>query len=252
MKTTLLSKLIITKVRSVTTLFSPENKKVHRDKRSRWAMVLKYEGETIYTANGRHYVSDANHLILLPKGCSYDWTCTKRGHCAIIEFESDLTYDEPISFSIKKTEKLLGRFQGLEYKRNLKKPMMELESIRDTYEILLSVAQSAEDRYLPSDHHQKIAPAIEYLSQNYNKPLTNEELAALTGLSTVYFRKLFTVVTGTSPIAYAHELRIEKAKEMLKSDYGSLSEIAQSLGYSSLYDFSRDFKRRTGVAPSQY
>jgi len=57
---------------------------------------------------------------------------------------------------------------------------------------------------------------------------------------------------GVSPITYAKQLRIEKAKEMLKSDYGTLSDIAQSLGYSSLYDFSRDFKKHTGVAPSKY
>ena len=57
---------------------------------------------------------------------------------------------------------------------------------------------------------------------------------------------------GTSPIAYLHELRIKKAKDMLGSDYGTLSDVALSLGYTSLYDFSRDFKKRTGTAPSRY
>ena len=82
--------------------------------------------------------------------------------------------------------------------------------------------------------------------------MTNDQLAALTGLSTVYFRKLFVRVTGVSPMTYARKLRISKAKEMLKSDYGTLSDIAQSLGYSSLYDFSRDFKTHVGVSPSKY
>ena len=72
------------------------------------------------------------------------------------------------------------------------------------------------------------------------------------GVSTVYFRKLFTQVYGVSPINYVKALRIKKAKEMLRSDYGSLSDVAQSLGYTSLYDFSRDFKKRVGTAPSRY
>jgi len=77
-------------------------------------------------------------------------------------------------------------------------------------------------------------------------------LAEMTGMSAVYFRKLFTEIMGISPIAYVHELRIRKAKEMLRSDHGTLTDVALSLGYANLYDFSRDFKRHTGVAPSQY
>ena len=57
---------------------------------------------------------------------------------------------------------------------------------------------------------------------------------------------------GESPIAYVKRLRIEKAKEMLGSDYGTLSDIASILGYASLYDFSRDFKKQTGIPPSKY
>ena len=130
--------------------------------------------------------------------------------------------------------------------------MAEMESVRDTYSILLALIQAITERYSSSEMQQKIAPAIKYISQNYYKSITNDSLAAITGLSTVYFRKLFTSIMGVSPITYVHQFRTEKAKEMLGSDYGTLSDIAQSLGYPSLYDFSRDFKKHTGIAPSKY
>jgi YesN/AraC family two-component response regulator len=57
---------------------------------------------------------------------------------------------------------------------------------------------------------------------------------------------------GISPISYVYELRIKKAKEMLKSDYSSIADIAQSLGYLSIYDFSKAFKKYTGVSPLKY
>ncbi|MBQ9760224.1 MAG: helix-turn-helix transcriptional regulator [Clostridia bacterium] len=231
-------------------MYTPSGNITKRKDRPRWAVVIKYEGETVYTCNGKRFLSDANHLIVLPRGCTYEWKCTKSGHCAIIEIESDATYLEPIPFSVKNSEKIQKAFQALEHKRNLKAPTVELESIRDTYSIILMLLQA--EHYLPSEKRLRIEPAIEYISKNYNKPITNDELASLTGMSTVSFRKIFTQTTGISPIAYHHQLRIEKAKEMLKSDYGTLSDLAQSLGYAGLYDFSRDFKNHTGVAPSKY
>ena len=252
MSTDILANLVITKVHSVSTLYTPKNTKLKRNDRQCWAVVIKYEGETVYTSNGKQFFSDINHMVVLPKGCSYDWQCTKSGHFSIIEFESELAFHEPIAFSVKSGETILKMFKALEYKRNLKSPMVELESIRDTYSVLLALTQAAFEHYIPSEKQQKITHALEYISQHYHENITNDCLAEISGISTVYFRKLFSSVMGTSPIVYARRLRIEKAKEMLRSDYGTLSDIALSLGYPNLYDFSRDFKKHTGVAPSKF
>ncbi len=252
MNADILANLVITKVHSVSTLYTPKNTRAKRKDRRHWAIVIKYEGETVYTANGNRILSDIDHIVILPRGCSYGWQCMRSGHFSVIEFESEPAFREPISFTVKNGEKILKMFKDLEYKRNLKKPMVELESIRDTYSILLALTWAVSERYLPTEKQQRIALAVEYISKHYNENITNDTLAAVSGMSTVYFRKLFTRVMGISPITYAHNLRIEKAKEMLRSDYGTLSDMAHSLGYSNLYDFSRDFKKHTGVSPSNY
>lgn len=252
MNPSILTDLVITKVNSASTLCSPKNKKSKRINRPCWGAVFKYEGETVYRSNGKKFLSDAAHLLILPKGCTYDWHCTKAGRCCIIEFESESTYAEPISLPIQNSDRMLKVFKELEYKRNLKTGTVHLESIRDVYSILLILLQTETDRYLPTEKKKKIADSIEFISQNFHKKITNDQLARIAGLSTVYFRKLFTCTVGVSPITYVHNLRIEKAKEILKSDYGNLSDIALSLGYSSLYDFSRAFKKHTGISPSKY
>lgn len=248
----ILSELVITKVFSASTLYTPKHTKTKRIDRPYWAVVIKYEGETVYESNGIRMISDISHLVILPKGCSYSWECTESGHYSIVEFECERTYLSPIAFPVKHGEKVLKMFKDLEYKRNLRGPMMEAESIRDTYSIILSITAPTLDRYVPDSKRKKLQPAIEYISQNFEKRVTNDELAAVAGMSTIYFRKLFTEMMGVSPITYTQQLRIEKAKEMLRSDYGTLSDVAQSLGYASLYDFSRDFKKRTGTSPSRY
>ncbi|MDY3928361.1 MAG: AraC family transcriptional regulator [Clostridia bacterium] len=248
----ILSNLVITKIYSATTIYTEKNTKAKRTNRPYWAVVIKYEGETMYVSKGKSYLSDMNNLVILPKGCSYEWHCTHSGHFSIIEFESESVCDKIFSFSVKNSEKILNLFKELEYKRTLKKPMYEAESIRDAYSIILMLAQSMQKKYSPTEKLKKISPAINYIAKNYNKNIKNDELAQLTGLSTVYFRKLFTEVFGISPIAYLNELRIKKAKEMLKSDYGSITDIAESLGYLNIYDFSRTFKKHVGISPSKY
>lgn len=250
MKEDILSNLIVTRVNSSTTMYTEENTHIKKSCRHGWALVLKFEGETVYIQNGNAYVSDINNIIILPRGCSYEWRCTRSGHFSIIELECDTLCDEIFSIPVKNGEKYLKAFQKIEYALTLKETGYMLEALKELYTILHSLVILPKN-YLSSDKTSKIAPALEYIAKNYTKQITNEVLAEMTGLSCVYFRKLFSEVVGESPIAYVHSLRIKKAREMLKSDYGSISSIAASLGYSSIYDFSRDFKKHTGKAPSK-
>ena len=93
---------------------------------------------------------------------------------------------------------------------------------------------------------------MDYIAMHYNEPLTNAVLAAQTNLSTVYFRKLFFELNGISPILYVQKLRIQKAKELLESDHAGIASVAGQLGYASVYDFSRTFKKHVGLSPSHY
>lgn len=250
----ILSTLVISEVCMVSTLYNLAGPKRYREGREVWAVVVKYEGETIYTSSRGEHISNAASITILPKGSSYHWQCTTAGHFMMMEFDSAATYDAPITFHLKKSEPILRLLREMEYKRNMRSitPYDRLESIRDAYTVILSIIQSDHSRYLPREKQERIAPAIEYISKNYTRHITNAELAELCGMSEVYFRKLFTELMDTSPIAYLHEVRIEKAKEMLSSDYGTVGDVALSLGYQSIYDFSRDFKRHTGISPSRY
>ncbi|MBR3847726.1 MAG: helix-turn-helix transcriptional regulator [Oscillospiraceae bacterium] len=253
MEMDVLSKLIIKRVfAAATTIHTEKNTRARRENRGNWAIIIKDEGETVYTSNGRKIITNKDNIIILPKGCSYEWVCIESAHCAIIEFESDLTCEELLHFPVKDGEKILNMFREVEYKQLIKKPMYEIESIRDCYSIILKLISSSEKKYSTNAKQKKILPAVEYIAKHYNERLTNETLAGICGLSTVYFRKLFTDIFGISPMTYIQGIRIKKAKEMLRSDFGSISDVAQSLGYTSIYDFSRAFKKHTGMAPMKY
>lgn len=252
MHTELLSKLVIKKIYSASTMYSAGGRTIKRSNRSNWAIVLKYEGETVYTIDGRKFTSNINNMVILPKGLSYETEFVKSGHFSIIEFECDSEYDKILYFPLRNAEKFLELFKKIEYKRTLKNPMYELESIQNTYSIILKLAQESPRKYTHNATQQKLIPALDYIAKNYTKKIRNEELASLTGFSTDYFRKIFSQVYGIPPIEYINNLRIKKAKEMLKSDFISITDIAISLGYENIYDFSRSFKKITGISPSKY
>lgn len=252
MDASILFELNIKKIHTIFNIYTEKNKVTKRINRPCWAIILKYEGETVYINQGKKYISNLENMIILPKGSTYEWQCTQPGRYYSVEFDCDLTCDTIFSFPIDQGEKILQLYKESEHKRILKQSSYKLEIFKNTYSILLLMLQSKQQKYVPSNKHQKIVPAVEYILNNYTSPIKNGDLAALTGLSTIYFRKLFTEVFGVSPITYIHKLRIKKAKEMLQSDYDSISDIAFTLGYTNIYDFSRTFKKHTGLSPTNY
>ena len=66
-----------------------------------------------------------------------------------------------------------------------------------------------------------------------------------------YFRKMFKKYTGVPPVQYHLDLKILRAKEMLLSTDKIIKEISYELGFQSIYYFSRVFKKKLGVSPSE-
>lgn len=79
-----------------------------------------------------------------------------------------------------------------------------------------------------------------------------KELADQAGYTADHFARLFESVVGQSPQAYAVQVRINRARQLLLSTDLSVSEIADALGYQDVFFFSRQFKQKVGVPPSRY
>ncbi len=252
MDTKILSDLIIKDFYTANSFFSEKGSKNKRINRPSWAIVLKFEGETEYINKRKRHISNENNIAILPKGCTYEWKCIKSGKCIIIEFDADFSCEELFFFNIKDNTKILKLFKKNESAYLLKKSFYKINCISLTYEIIYTLLSSNETKYIPSDKHKRIQPAINCIFENYYIPLTNRELSILCGISEVYFRKIFTDIFGISPINYIHKIRIEKAKELFKGDFGKISDVATSVGYNNIYHFSKMFKIHTGVSPSEY
>lgn len=97
----------------------------------------------------------------------------------------------------------------------------------------------------------QVRAIAEYLTGNYEKPVTLEELGTLTGLSKYTLLRRFTREKGISPYSYLCTLRIDQAKRLLQRGELPL-EVAFSCGFSDQSHFSNVFKKLIGITPGQY
>ena len=92
----------------------------------------------------------------------------------------------------------------------------------------------------------------EFIKQNYNSELSLDEAAGMVGLSNFYFSKLFKHHKNMNFIDYITEVRIKRAKELLKDPEINIKEIGNLIGYSDPNYFARVFKRIEGISPTEY
>ena len=78
-----------------------------------------------------------------------------------------------------------------------------------------------------------------------------ENIAAAAFMSRFHFIRIFKQAYGITPRQYLRDLRLSKAKELLKKGV-SVTQVCFDVGYSSVPTFSSAFKRSTGYSPLRY
>lgn len=102
----------------------------------------------------------------------------------------------------------------------------------------------------PSHAHQ-VSRAIQTLRAEYRDRLEVEALALSVGMSPSSFYKHFKAVTATTPLQYQKDLRLTEARRLLARGAHTVSSAAYEVGYESPSQFSREYSRRFGAAPSR-
>lgn len=101
-------------------------------------------------------------------------------------------------------------------------------------------------------YQDPVSQALEYMEQNYQKPLSLTILANVVSLNYTYFSNIFKESTGIGVTKYLQLLRIRKAKELLISTDDRIREIAHKTGFSDERYFEKLFKQYEGITPSDY
>lgn len=99
---------------------------------------------------------------------------------------------------------------------------------------------------------RRIELAKDYISLHYSEPFTLTEIAEYVELNASYFSNLFKTETGMNFSEYLLNVRMDKAKELLKDPKIKIYEIGQLVGYEDAVSFGRAFKKKWGISPKEY
>ncbi len=92
----------------------------------------------------------------------------------------------------------------------------------------------------------------EWMHKHFNDEINIQELSKIFELSQRSLNRRFKQATGLSPVQYIQGIRLEKAKELLKTSNLAIAEVAYSVGYPDSTYFSALFKRIFSLSPGEY
>lgn len=116
-----------------------------------------------------------------------------------------------------------------------------------------TILHSLTQLYLPANQPTTYDKILVYIQQFYAEPLTLQQLSQVFHLNQAYLGQLIKKSSGLSFHALLNRIRLEKAKQILQNNNTiSIKDLADTLGFTDAYYFTRVFKQQFGQTPSEY
>ena len=252
---TFLENLSVDEISFVNTYSESGEKYPFRNKgRGHHGFMYTIKGTEKYIFHDREICAVPGSVLYIPKGEAYT-----------IEFNEELSVVITIDFEINNSSKMRPFCIKFSNGTEIKSIFEETEKLwlKKTSEIIPMLKSNLykitaflirrESTYSNSKNYEKIRDAVDYLHSSYlENGFKIESLFEMSDISPRYFETLFFDKFNMTPKEYITSLKLNHAKELLKSEKLSVSEIASALGYSDVYHFSKMFKKKTGYSPTEY
>lgn len=254
-------KIGISKPMSVTKNYHKCFKQAYVASKYMLGMVNIYEYEVKQTANAdnNYPVEYENRLLrLMHNGTSAEM------HIAYNEYIKALTetYSGNQMYMRQKLKELLivsnksvaglgGEFESSVLYTEIDH-MDELASVIKIVEEQLSEIYKRLHGYEERKLSMTIMCALKYINENYANNIALSDVADEANVSMYYLSKQFKLEMNKNFVEYLNDLRINKAKALLKTTNMSIKEIAYTVGYNNQTYFCKIFKKQAGIAASEY
>lgn len=219
-------------------------------------------GTTIFELKNKKLITaTAGDIVYLPYGVPYHswWEDSPKSECITLLFEMRDHSGEEIAFgeqieviytdSTKKFQEVLYKMHSIYHARTVNWRLLLQSHFYDFLSRLiyeLSFSQ-IDDTHFSSE----INNGIVYLENHYMKNISIKELADRSNVSESTFRRNFIKLKGVSPVIYRNDLRLHHAQDFLSSGLFTVTEVAEMVGFVDVPYFSKSFKKKFGITPTE-
>ena len=217
-------------------------------------LIYCVKKDRLCVVNGQNLTLKMGELLIVPPFFLREYDNDGVGFCHVLPVEySDLwdkyTHSKSIDNHIITNKDLAKElFDHLNTAVTAKNKLLKTAS----YEYVLGKI-FAECCFTSTDHHaipNFTKDVVNYIEKNFSTDITLDLVAKHFGYSKYYFSNLFNKYFKINFKTYLNNVRISKAKAMLKRH--TISEVSDACGYNSLQSFFLNFKKITGVTPGEY
>lgn len=241
-----LSQITVTTIHGGLMVSSNRGRYLKMKSRHSYAISFCKSGQIDYLQNGIRIASTPEYAVLLPKNATYELFGVEDGIFPLINFDTLIPFADAIT--------AIPLTNAESYYKDLER-ICELWLYPEKHAKVMSLLYDILQRLSMESNEASplLTPALRYLDEHIFDPnLRNSILAKQANISEIYFRRLFYQAYGMTPKQYILELRLRQARHLLAGNRQTVSSIAESCGFSSVYHFSRAFKDATGISPAEY
>lgn len=128
-------------------------------------------------------------------------------------------------------------------------------SVDEVFEKFLGLISMIIEKEIEQNRMVEIKPikmVKSYVQNHYAQQIKLEEMSEMAGFNSAYFSTMFKKETGQTLTEYILQVRMEKARELLKNKEIKVNDIPELIGIGDAKYFSKQFKKVSGLTPSQY
>lgn len=219
------------------------------------------DGECSIKIDNTEYIARKGQLFLLPYNSVQTYHHISKNYITKYWFHCTFTCHDKDLFEIIS----LPHFITVDNPEYITGLLKKIVSYNDNYSIQSTLHQKAcilellayyfEKSDLTKEKlfkDEKISIIMAYIENNLQHDITINTLSSLVHFHPNYFINFFKDAIGIPPMEYINSMRIEQSKKLLQDDEIPIKNVATRVGFKASYYFSRIFKQKTGLSPSDF